>query len=133
MAEIPYTVENVDGNVRVVTWGTDAAPMQNGDVGRPYTGANFSDCGYHLWGTYGVGGTVQIQGTDETALAPAHWEVTVNPAYEDLTLTSAKRKKDVILTRSIQMRPEVTAGDGDTAFVVKLVFTSVAQRWRAPE
>lgn len=129
MAEIPYTVQNVDGNLRVVTW----AGLANGDTGQPYRGAHFSDCGFHVYGTFGVGGNARLQGTAETAVVPAHWEPLVNPDYVVLNIGAASQLLDQILTRCYQMRPSITAGDGTTSLTVIITFTSVAQRWRAQE
>jgi len=126
MATIPYSVENIDGNVRVATW----TPLANGDVGQPYAGANFSDCSVQVYGTFGTGGNARLQGSLESG-TPSNWVTLTDPQGTALNMTTAALNQ--VLQRCYTMRPNITAGDGTTSLTVKIAFTSSPQRWRAQE
>lgn len=126
MATVSHSVENIDGNVRIVTW----ASLANGDVGQAYTGASFSDCSVQVYGTFGTGGNARLQGSQETG-TPANWVTLTDPNATALNMTTAALNQ--VLQRCYVMRPNITAGDGTTSLTVKIAFTSAPQRWRAQE
>lgn len=126
MAVIPYSTEETDGNIRIVTW----ANIANGDTCQPYVGPHFSDCSAHVYGTFGAGGNLRMQGSNETVAAPTAWVPLSDNIGNVLDFTS--NGADVIVEHMYQIRPHPTAGDGTTALTAKVMFTSNAQRWRAP-
>lgn len=126
MAIINYTLENIDGNIRLVTW----SGMANADTGQYYIGPHFSDCSVHVYGTFGAGGNLRMQGSNESG-TPANPAALANPQGTILDFTSVGI--DQILEHVYQMRPNVTAGDGTTSITVKVAFTSAVQRWRVQE
>jgi len=126
MAVVPYTLENIDGNIRLVTW----ANLATGDTGQYYVGPHFSDCSVHVYGTFGVGTNLRMQGSNESG-TPSNPAPLANPQGDILDFTSLG--VDQILEHVYQMRPNATAGDGATSLTVKVAFTSAVQRWRAQE
>lgn len=104
----------------VVTWG----PMANGDVGSPFLCCNFPDKSVEVSGTFGAGGTVTFQGTN----------MVTSPTYSTLrdatgaTLSITATDLRSILENPLQVRPNITAGDGTTSLTVSLVCTTIARR-----
>jgi hypothetical protein len=102
--------------VRIIEW----AGLLNTDDGEwsvvPFPG----DKCVHAYGTFGAGGTVTIQGTNETG-APAQGQTLHDPAAAVLTLTDAAGARlKQCLESPYQIRPVVTAGDGTTSLTVRL-------------
>ena len=66
MAIVGYTASNPFGGIKIITWST----LANGDSGKPFVSAMFADKTAQVTGTFGAGGTVLIEGTNDDALAP---------------------------------------------------------------
>ena len=95
----------------IATW----ANMQNGDDGQPIELANFADRSVQVFGTFGAGGNVRIEGSiDGTNYAPL-----TDPQGNNLDINTAKIEAVIELVRWI--RPVVTAGDGSTALTVTML------------
>lgn len=94
--------------------------LLNTDDGEWVTVPFPADKSWHAFGTWGTGGTVTIQGTNETG-APANGQTLHDPAGAALTLTDAagSRLKQA-LEAAYAFRPVVTAGDGTTNLTVRL-------------
>ena len=86
--------------------------MANGDVGQAIELANFADRSVQVIGTFGVGGTVRIEGSlNGTDYAPL-----TDPQGNNLDINSAKIEAIAELVRYI--RPRVTSGDVSTSITV---------------
>lgn len=119
MATRDYTVENLIGGVKVVTW----TGLLNGDVGAPFISAQFADKCVQVEGSFGVGGTCEIEGTNYTS-GPTYRTLN-DPQGNALSVTSAKVEQ--VLENPYMVRPRVSAGDGNTNLVLKLVATTPTQ------
>lgn len=98
----------------VVSW----TPLLNGDVGdqAEFPGASFRTA--QITGTFGTGGTIQIQGSNDGT----NWVVLTDPQGNAITKTAAGIEIVEEVTRYI--RPAVTAGDGTTSLTVTLLLRS---------
>jgi hypothetical protein len=95
----------------IATW----ANMQNSDDGQPIELANFADRSVQVFGTFGAGGSVRIEGSiDGTNYAPL-----TDPQGNTLDINTAKIEAVIELVRWI--RPVVTAGDGSTSLTVTML------------
>ena len=95
----------------IATW----ANMQNGDDGQPIELANFADRSVQVFGTFGAGGNVRIEGSiDGTNYAPL-----TDPQGNALDINTAKIEAIIELVRWI--RPVVTAGDGSTSLTITML------------
>lgn len=102
-------------------WG----PMANGDVGAPAVGApGFPDRAMQVFGTFGVGGSVAAEGSNEAT--PANWAPLTDPQGNTIAVTSAGVKTVTEATSSF--RPHVTGGDGTTSVTVIVFFRNTQQR-----
>lgn len=117
MAVIVPTVKDADRNdgaIKSVVWG----PMANGDTGTPVSLVSMADKSLQIDGTFGAGGSITLQGSnDETT--PTNWYALTKPGATAATLTAAGIVAIVENTRWV--RPAVTAGDGTTALNARLV------------
>lgn len=85
------------------------------DVGAGVQLANHTDRSVQFGGTFGAGGTVIIEGSNDNVT----W-FTLNDAFDaPISFTSAGLVQILEITRYI--RPRVTAGDGTTAIDVTLL------------
>lgn len=104
----------------LVTW----ASMANGDSGTP-TDQNLMpwlDRTFQITGTFGSGGTVLIEGTNDLV----NYYTLTDPQGNALSVTTAgiHQVTEVV----VAMRPRVSAGDGTTAIVVTGFFRSTYPR-----
>lgn len=89
--------------------------MQNGDDGQPIELANFADRSMQVVGTFGAGGKVRIEGSNNgTDYAPL-----TDPQGNDLDLTAAKIEAVSEVVRWVRLR--VVAGDGTTSLTVTML------------
>lgn len=91
-------------DVKTVTW----EGLLNGDDGNALQWAEYADRSVQVIGTFGAGGTLSIQGSNDGT----NWEIINDPQGNVLTFTAAKIEAVMELTRYV--RPIVTAGDGTT-------------------
>jgi hypothetical protein len=122
MATVAAVIEKIEtfgDNAHVVRWGplttTDA---DGGAVEMPGS----SDRTVQFTGTFGVGGTIIMQGSN--VLAPVagtdnDWFPLTDPQGNAISKTSAAGEAVLELTRWI--RPKVTAGDGTTSLTARLL------------
>lgn len=89
-------------------------PMANGDVGIATTTrlAAYADRSAQVEGTFGAGGTVLIEGTNDGT----NWRTLTDPLGNLLSITAAGIKQ--VTEAVLQMRPRVSAGDGTTSLTV---------------
>jgi len=90
----PLTTTNADGQA----WDTQ----------------DFPDISVQVQGTFGAGGTVVWEGTNEETATT--WYTLNDPQANALSFTSAKIEQ--VLENTRWVRPRVTAGDGTTSITV---------------
>lgn len=111
---VSYTVENVLGGVKIVTW-----TLSDGQDGTPFVSPVFADKAAHIYGTFGSGGTIKIQGSNDTL--GSDYEVLNDPNGNPMTFTSAGIRQ--VLENTYFVRPIVTGGSGVTV-TVKIQFAT---------
>lgn len=95
----------------VISWGT----LGNGDDGTPLRMVGSADRSVQVVGTFGTGGTVKIEGSnDGTNYAVLH-----DPGLNEISVTAAGIH--AVLEISAYIRPRVSAGDVNTALDVTLL------------
>lgn len=100
---------------------TEWSPLTTTDLdGAPAQNARFTDRSVHVSGTFGAGGTVTIQGTNQTDSAglPINWVPLSDPAGVALAITTAGIKTILQISRFV--RPLVSGGDGTTNLKVTI-------------
>lgn len=98
-------------NTVVAVW----ANMANGDTGGPVELPEFPDKSFQTGGTFSVGGSVTIEGSNDGSTYIA----LTDPQGNAITKTAAALEVAEESTR--YTRPNVTAGDGSTAITVTMV------------
>ncbi len=102
--------------VFMYTW----AGLLNGDTGAPLQIPSMSDKTVHIFGTFGSGGSVTLQGSNDprvlTNPGSAVWVALTDPQGNAITKTAAAI--EALLENPIFIRPIVTAGDGSTDLTV---------------
>lgn len=83
--------------------------------GQAFNSADFQDRTVQITGTFGTGGSVTMQGSNDDGVT---WATLTDPLGNNLTFTAAGMKQITELPQYI--RPLVTAGDGTTSLNVYL-------------
>jgi hypothetical protein len=91
-------------------------PLANGDDGQAWDTQDFPDISFQVVGTFGSGGTLLIEGSNE--VTPTNWATLNDPQANALSFTSAKIEQLLELPRWV--RPRVSAGDGTTSLTVNV-------------
>lgn len=89
--------------------------LLNGDDGSPVDLIDYPDRCVQFTGTFGVGGSVTVEGSNDGT----NYVALTDPQGNAITKTAAAIEQIVEVPRYI--RPRVTAGDGTTAIAVNLV------------
>ncbi|MDE2106110.1 MAG: hypothetical protein KGL39_53300 [Patescibacteria group bacterium] len=89
-------------------WG----PMANGDTGSPQSLPGFCDRSIAVSGTFGSGGSVALEGSNDGV----NFVALTTPPGVTIALTAAGLLP--CSTACLWIRPHVTAGDGTTALTV---------------
>lgn len=114
MAEIAAVKEVLSDfygdQAHLVTW-----PLANGDSGVPLKMPGNNDRSVQVEGTFGAGGTLLIEGSNDGT----NWRTLTDPQGNPLSFTTAKIEAITELTKFI--RPRVSAGDGTTALVASML------------
>lgn len=97
-------------NAELITW----TPLANGDTGSPVIEAEFSDRTVQVTGTFGVGGSVTLEGSNDGV----NFVALTDPQGNAITKTAAAI--EAVQEGPKYMRPNVTAGDGTTALTVTI-------------
>lgn len=95
--------------------------LANGDTGLPATWPHYNDRTVQVGGTFGVGGSCKIEGSNDGV----NYFTLNDPQGNDLVFTAAGMK--VIAECPLHTRPSVTAGDGTTAIDVNIQCTKGAR------
>ena len=91
--------------------------LLNGDDGGPFQQNGFGDRSVTFTGTFGTGGSVQLEGSNDGA----NWFVLSDPSSTTIVKTAAAIEQ--VLELSLYVRPRVTAGDGTTNLECRVLFT----------
>lgn len=91
--------------------------LGNGDDGDPLTLPQFADRSVQVKGTFGAGGTIIIEGSNDPE-SPTYAPL-VDPQGSAISFTSAGIEQ--ILEASYLIRPRVTAGDGTTSLTITIL------------
>ena len=89
-------------------WLYDWTGLLNGDDGSPAQLANFPDKTVTFHGTFGTGGSITLQGSNDNS----NWFALVDPQGNAITKTAAGI--EAVTENPRYIRPIVTAGDGTT-------------------
>jgi hypothetical protein len=114
MSIINYTQSfPIDGNHQfmLVTWPN----MANGDTGLPFILAEYADRSAQVEGTFGSGGIVLIEGTNDST----NWRTLNDPYSNAISITTAKI--EAVTELVVAIRPKVSAGDATTSVTVSLL------------
>lgn len=112
MAIINYsTAPTKSSKACVVTWAT----VLNGDSGVMLDQSEYTDKSVQVFGTFGAGGNVRLQGSNDGT----NWNTLTDGQGNALDITAAGIKFVTEATRYI--RPLVTAGDGNTNVTVTIL------------
>lgn len=101
---------NNQRNGVLVVWSA----LANGDDGTPWEHADYGDRTVHFTGTFGAGGSVTFQGSNDGT----NWFALTDPQGNAITKTAAGI--EVVSENPRFVRPIVTAGDGTTALVATM-------------
>lgn len=113
MATINFSRDNTSSFGLGIGW--TPLTTTNAD-GQAFDTLDFSDFSIQVIGTFGVGGSVKMQGSNEAA--PTNWADLNDPQANPLAFTAAKIEQ--VLENPRWIRPLVTAGDGTTSLTVLL-------------
>jgi hypothetical protein len=101
---------NGQGNGVLITW----TGLLNGDTGGPVEGVDYADRTVQVSGTFGTGGSVTIEGSNDATTYAAM----TDPQGNAVTKTAAAL--EVLEESPRYVRPNVTAGDGATSLTVTI-------------
>lgn len=123
-------VDAVGANVKNSV-GVQWTGLLNGDDGAPYVCPQYADKSVQVHGTFGAGGTILLEGTnqqaytpDRVALAPTYLQLT-DPQGNNLSFTAAKIEQ--VLENLNAIRPRVSAGDGTTSLTCTCIISTSAK------
>lgn len=102
--EVAHSKQDIAGNLAAV-W----ADMALGDVGNGLRHSGTGDRTVQVFGIFGAGGSVTVEGT----LDGTHWAALADTEGNTLTFTGAGIK--TILQNVLDIRPVVSTGDGTTS------------------
>lgn len=106
---------NETGRVRLITW----TGLLNTDDGTPAEWVDFADRCIQVTGTFGAGGSLTVEGSNDGV----NWAPLADPQGNPMTFTSQRIEQALELPRFV--RPRVTAGDGTTSLVTTLCMRKV--------
>jgi len=114
MPTITPTFATISGDAErngiIVTW----ADMANGDVGAPTKFTQFADRSMQVEGTFGAGGSVAAEGSNDGS----NYRALTDPQGVTIAVTANGIK--AITEAVVNIRPHVTAGDGTTSVTVTM-------------
>ena len=102
--------------MRIVQW-----TLGNGDTGQWVLLPFHTDYTVEVTGTFGAGGSVRIEGSNDVIASPAT-PIVLNDARGDVTNQLVFTSADIrtALDSPTQIRPNCTAGDGTTSLIVRI-------------
>lgn len=116
MATVSRTITKIlqDGNR---SWNVSWLTIPNGDDGEPITLPAHADRSVQIVGTFGAGGTIILEGSNDGT----NYETLSDYLGNALSFTAEGLSSIAEVVNHI--RPRVTAGDGTTALTVTLLLT----------
>lgn len=111
MATRAVQADTVTRRTQSVVW----SGLLNGDSGDAYERPDYSDRSVQVTGTFGTGGTIVLEGSNDGT----NYKTLTDPQGNPLSFTAAALEQVQELTRYV--RPRVTAGDGTTSLVATLL------------
>lgn len=99
------------------------AAMANGDTGAPQMLPGNADRTIQVTGTFGAGGSVAAEGSNDGV----NYFALTDPTGTTIAITSAGGK--AITEACMYIRPHVTAGDGTTALVATMFCRNTQQKF----
>jgi len=104
-----------DSNVKIYQW----SGLGNGDIGEALNYPHFADRSIQVKGTFGEGGTVLLEGSNDREKDSLVWATLNDPQGNALSFTEAKIEQ--VLESSYLIRPRVTDGDETTDLTVTIL------------
>ena len=114
MATVTVDKSEIEGGAFLATWSAMALT----DEGSRVAFAGASDRTVQVVGTFGTGGSVEIEGSNDGI----NWAPLTDPRGNLLIFSGSKIEAVSELTR--YLRPRITGGDGTTALTVTLLMRS---------
>jgi len=112
MATAAKTILHDSAKLKVIRWTITSTDVD----GDPYIfSGRYPDKSIHVFGTFGAGGAIKAQGTNEVT-SPSNWYNLNDPQGAEISITAAKIKE--ILENVYQFRPYLSAGTGVTLTVI---------------
>ncbi len=113
MATRTPTITSPVPGIKVVTW----TGLLNGDDGLPVDYTEFADMTAHFGGTFGTGGEIVIEGSNN--IAALGYVTLTDPQGNPIEYVAAGI--EIVAERPLFVRPRVPAGDGTTDLTAVLV------------
>jgi len=90
--------------------------LANGDTGSPYEGAELADRSVQILGTFGAGGTILMEGSNDGG-------TTYNTLTDPQGVAISKTAGSLVAVTEMAglVRPRVSAGDGTTSLNVYMI------------
>jgi hypothetical protein len=110
MATKSYTVTELKAGGHVYEW----VGLANGDDGQPLEAGNQPDRSIHFSGTFGAGGAVVLEGSNNAS----SYVTLTDPQGNNISKSAEGLEAVTEITRLI--RPRVTGGDGTTSITASL-------------
>ena len=124
MAVVTPTAEQPDVGIFLFTF----TPLANGDTGAWIDVGPYSDVCFEVYGTFGAGGNLRLEGTNDTTSTPVAGSILPVNDVNDTAINLTATRFKWVLESPQRLRFNVTAGDVTTALTVKLRMTSMARR-----
>ena len=112
------TMVGPTNSIRLAAW-SGSNLLNNGDDGEPFQFIDWADRALQVSGTFGVGGTLLIEGSNDGT----NWSTLSDLNGNSMSYTSATVKQ--INEAPVYVRPRVSAGDGSTALSVSIAARKV--------
>lgn len=120
MADAVRAVARVDVKAAVPAAVFTWTGLDSDDSGIPITIVDYTDQTMTVHGTFGAGGSVTMQGSNDAT----NWFTLTDPQGNALTKTAAAI--EMVVEAPLWIRPLVTAGDGTTSLTVTLLCRRIA-------
>ena len=108
MAVVTFIDPEYVGNYVLISW----LGLANGDTGKPFTGADWADRSVQIEGTFGTGGTIVIEGSNNGSTYKTLRD------HNGAQLTFMAADLESVSHTVSAIRPRVSAGDGTTSINV---------------
>ena len=119
MATRPFTVDELRPNVIAVTW----SGLLDGDDGAPYESAYMPEKTVQAFGTFGAGGEITWQCSNQAAsLPPTDYDTLDNFANKPIVRTDIT--VDLCAQNARVIRPLISAGTGVNLTAIAILFVT---------